>query len=322
MELIVGQVSIPANAVFDILFGDESQKETWAIIVKESRVPRAFTALLAGAGLAVSGLLMQTYFRNPLAGPSVLGITSGASLGVALLLLIAGGTSAVFQATGFGGSVGLAMAAGLGAMAVLAIILAVAPRMNMATLLIFGLMIGYITSSSIIVLQRGASQGALQSFVFWGMGSFAGTTGVSLKVLSAVTITGLLACLAILKHLNPMLLGKDYAAGLGVPVKKTGLAMLLVTGVITGVITAFCGPIAFLGLAVPHLARGLFGTSNHLVVLPATVLLGTVLGLGCDLITRIPLGDQAIPLNAVTSIVGAPIVLWVILKNRSIGAWV
>ena len=314
LEIMLGQVEIPASDILPILFSGEGDKESWITIVRQSRLPRAITGILAGGGLAMAGLFMQNYFRNPLAGPSVLGLSSGASLGVALVVLFGGSLA--------GGLFTTPLAAGIGASAVLIIILLVARKMSVATLLIFGLMIGYITSSFIIFLERGATAEALQTFVFWGMGSFGDTTGSSLLILSCVVLAGFICALLILKYLNAMMLGREYAQSMGVPVNWVAIAMLGIAGVVTGVITAFCGPIAFLGLAVPHLARGIFSSSNHRILFPAVVLIGATLGMACDLLSRGVILNFVVPLNAVASLVGVPIVLWVILRNRRLGAWV
>lgn len=322
-ELILGSVHVPFSQVWAILCGGEGDKASYSTIVLDSRLPRTLTGILAGAGLAMSGLLMQTYFRNPLAGPSVLGISSGASLGVALLVMLAGGTGVLYKLAGIGGYLAVALAAGLGAFAALALILWVARRMSSAvTLLIFGLMLGYLTSAIIIVLQKGATQGSLQAFVFWGMGSFANTIGTGLAVLSSAVGIGLLTVLTFARSLNAMLLGRDYATSMGVNVKRVEVLLLLSTGLLAGVVTAFCGPIAFLGLAVPHLARGVMKSSDHLWLIPSVLLVGMALALGCDLISRVPLAHGHIPLNAVTSIVGAPIILWIIVRNKRLGEMV
>jgi len=323
MEMAMGSVRIPISDVWSVLLGEEGAKSSFKTIILDSRLPRFVTALLAGAGLAMSGLLMQTYFRNPLAGPSVLGISSGASLGVSLLVLLAGGVGIMYKLAGFGGHLAVALAAGTGAFVALALIIWVARRMRSAvTLLIFGLMLGYITSAIIIILQKGATPGALQAFVFWGMGSFSNTIGTSLTILAASVGAGLLIVLSYAKSLNALLLGGEYATSMGVNVRKVEILLLLSTGLLAGVVTAFCGPIAFLGLAVPHLARGILKSSNHLWLLPSVVLVGIALAIGCDLLSRIPLDNGHVPLNAVTSIVGAPIILWIILRNKRLGEMV
>lgn len=323
LELALGSVRIPVADVLGVLTGSDGSQASFRTIILDSRLPRMLTAILAGSGLAMSGLLMQTYFRNPLAGPSVLGISSGASLGVSLLVLMAGGVGFMYKFAGVGGNLAVAVAAGLGAFGSLALIIWVARRMRSAvTLLIFGLMLGYITSAVIIVLQKGATPGALQAFVFWGMGSFSNTIGTSLTILGIAVGAGLSIVLGFTRSLNAMLLGSEYASSMGVNVRRVEILILLSTGLLAGVVTAFCGPVAFLGLAVPHLARGIMKSSNHLLLLPSVVLVGMTLALGCDLLSRIPLSNGYLPLNAVTSIVGAPIILWIILRNKRLGEMV
>jgi iron complex transport system permease protein len=320
LELVVGTVHIPLSDVWSILTGEVAERESWATIIFDSRIPRALAALAGGGGLAISGLLMQTYFRNALAGPSVLGLSSGASLGVALVVLVAGGSVSIHSLTGIGSALTVALAAMIGAGSILILIMAVARRFHNATsLLIFGLMIGYITSAVVAALQFGASKESLQIFVLWGLGSFADVHGWALYVLLFTVTAGLILTLLILKHLNPLLMGEQTAQSMGVPVRKVSTLMLLITGILAGSVTAFCGPIAFLGLAVPHLARGLVSSANHGILLPATVLLGGGLGLICDLLTRVPFFGHALPLNAITCLVGAPVVIWIVLRNQRMG---
>jgi iron complex transport system permease protein len=320
LEIALGRVQIPLGDVLSILFGSEGERPTWNSVIWASRVPRALTAFLAGSGLALSGLLMQTYFRNPLAGPSVLGITSGASLAVAFLVLFSGGMAS-FQATvGISGPLAIAVAAFAGSMFLLFMIMLVAKRLSdPVSLLIFGMMTGYVVSALVSVLQFGSGKEALRTFVLWGMGSFADLLGSQLTILTVGVLGGFALLIPVARHLNVILLGDDQAASIGVPVKRVRLLTLLSTGLLTGTITAFCGPIAFLGLAVPHLARGMFKTSNHKVLLWVTPILGGGLGLLCDLISRMPWTQGGLPLNAVTCMVGAPVVMWVIFRNRRLG---
>jgi iron complex transport system permease protein len=320
LEIILGTVSIPPGDAIAILFGAESDHPSWEAIIRLSRLPRALTAILAGSGLALGGLLMQTFFRNPLAGPSVLGITSGSSLGVALFVLATGSMAEFVNVTGIGGSLSIAAAAWVGAMIILLLILGVSNRLSEpVTLVVFRLMIGYIVSAAVTVLQFESGKDALRVFVLWGMGSFEGLGSAELGLLALGTGLGLIISIVMIKHLNIMLLGEDEARSLGVPFMRIRIWMIIATGVLAGTVTAFCGPVAFLGLAVPHLARGLFKTSDHKIIVPGVLLVGCSLGLLCDLLSRMPWTQGGIPLNAVTGIIGAPVVIWVILKNRRLG---
>ncbi|MFZ6051259.1 iron chelate uptake ABC transporter family permease subunit [Halocola ammonii] len=313
LELVAGSVHIPLETVFETLFGSESVDQRWQVIIFDSRMTRVCTAALAGSSLAVSGLLMQTFFSNPLAGPSVLGITSGSSLGVALLVLAGGG--ALF---GFSYHLSIALAAIAGAFLILIGVMLVAQKLrDNVSLLIFGLMAGYLTSAIVTVLQSRTTKEALQVFVHWGFGTFSTTSWSEIGFFAICVLLGLLLVLTLLKSLNAWMLGEDYAETLGVSVRKTRILILVATGILTGVTTAFCGPIAFLGLAVPHLVRGLFHSADHKILIPGVILTGMVLGLGCDWISRMPWSESSLPLNAVTSLVGAPVVIWIIfMRNR------
>ena len=309
LEIFIGSVPIAAADIWSVIIG-ESENKIHQIIVLESRVPRALTALFAGGGLALSGLLMQRFFHNPLAGPSVLGITSGSSFGVALVVLVTG--SAVLS------QVSIAVAAFIGAMAVLLLILVASKRIaSSVTLLVLGLMIGYMVSAGVTVLQFGATKEALRSFVFWGMGSFSDLKTTEVLILGGTVLVGSSVIFMNTRKLDLFSLGNEYAYSMGLDVKKFRFVLLLVTGVLTGMVTAFCGPIAFIGLAVPHLARGLWQNGKHAVLVPAVVLSGSVIGMTCDLILRLPIG-QSLPLNAVTSLFGAPVVIYILLKGRKV----
>lgn len=311
-HLWLGSVPIPAGQVLGALFG-EGADAGYALIVRAVRLPQAFTAVLAGSGLAACGLLMQTLFRNPLAGPSVLGISSGASLGIAILML----AQPVLVLVPIPQDAALIVAALAGAMVVLVLILLADRRVgDGVTLLIIGLMIGYLCSALISVLQVASPAAALKGFVLWGMGSFAGVGMERLPWLAVPSVLGIAAALLLVKPLNALLLGEDQAATLGVPVVRTRRHIMWVTGIMAGTITAFCGPIAFLGLATPHVARGLFRSSDHTVLMPATILCGAVLALACDLLARLPGSEASLPLNAVTSLLGAPVVAWVLLSGK------
>lgn len=323
LETMLGPVNIPLVEVVDIIQGQEPEKPQWTSIVMHSRIPRALTALVAGAMLAWSGVLMQTLFRNALAGPSVLGITSGASLGVAIMTMLAGALGWFAQSTGVRADLAVVIAAMIGAFSILGLVLLVSSRLkDPVTLLIFGLMIGYITSALVSILQFEASSESLRSFVMWGMGTFAKVRGLNLWVLAGLGSIGLFTSIFLIQSLNLLLLGESYASSMGVRVKRLRLLIIILTGLMAGSVTAYCGPIAFLGLAIPHLARGLFKTSDHRVLLPAVILLGAFVGMFCDLVSRGAFGGDGLPLNAVTSILGAPVVIYVIFKRRNLQSYI
>lgn len=317
-NLLLGSIRIPAHAVYEILTGGEAEKASWSFIIWESRVPQCITALLCGAGLAVAGLMLQTVFNNPLADPSILGISSGASLGVALVMLAGGSmiSAGVFSLSGF-----LAVMAGafLGAFAIMGIILLLATliRSNIM-LLIAGIMIGYASSSAISLLNFFASAEGVHSYMVWGMGNFGGVSLQQLPWFSAFTLAGISIAILLTKPLNALLLGTRYAENLGVNIKRTRNLLLIATGLLTAITTAFCGPISFIGLAVPHITRLLLGTSNHNILLPATLLTGSAVALLCNLLCILPGDAGIIPLNAVTPILGAPIIIYVIINQRKI----
>lgn len=316
LNLLIGSVSIPAKAVIQILAGDDSLKPSWQFIVLESRLPQAITAMLCGGALAVSGLMLQTAFRNPLAGPSVFGINSGAGLGVALVMLLMGGGLSVgsLQVSGFAA---VLIAAFIGAMAVMALIFFFSTLVrNNVMLLIVGIMIGYITNSAISLLNFFATDEGVKSYMVWGMGSFGGVSMANMPVFAGVTLIGLFGALLLIKPLNALLLGDRYAENLGVNILRVRNWLLVVTGLLTAVTTAFCGPVAFIGLAVPHIARLLLTTDNHRVLLPATILCGAVVALICNLICFLPGESGVIPLNAVTPLIGAPVIIYVIARKR------
>lgn len=316
LNLLLGSVSIPANDVMAILLGDQTAKESWQFIVLQSRLPQAITATFCGAALAVSGLLLQTAFRNPLAGPSVFGINSGAGLGVALVMLFFGGGLSVgsLQLSGFAA---ILLAAFIGAMAVMAIIFFFSTLVhNNVMLLIIGIMIGYISNSAISLLNFFATDEGVKSYMVWGMGSFSGVSMVNMPVFVTVTLMGLLGALLLIKPLNALMLGDRYAENLGVDILNVRNWLLIVTGMLTAITTAFCGPVAFIGLAVPHIARLLLTTDNHRQLLPATLLCGAVVALVCNLLCYLPGEGGVIPLNAVTPLIGAPVIIYVIARNK------
>ena len=317
-NLWMGSVEIPAEAVGNILLGWEVDNEAWAFIVRESRVPLCVTALLSGAALSVSGLMLQTAFGNPLADPSILGISSGASLGVALVMLAGGGTVAA-GAFSFSGFFAAVLGALAGALVVMGLILFLSTliRSNVM-LLIAGIMVGYIVSSAISLLNFFATAEGVHSYMIWGMGNFGGVSSDRLPWFSAVVAGGLLWAVLLVKPLNALLLGERYAENLGVNVRWVRGQLLGVTGLLTAVVTAFCGPVAFIGLAVPHVARLLLGTSNHNALLPVTMLCGAAVALLCNLLCILPGEWGMIPLNAVTPVLGAPVIVYVIVRQRRI----
>ena len=316
LNLLMGSVSIPAKAVMQILAGDDSLKPSWQFIILESRLPQAITAMLCGGALAVSGLMLQTAFRNPLAGPSVFGINSGAGLGVALVMLLLGGGLSVgsLQLSGFAA---ILVAAFIGAMAVMALIFFFSTLVrNNVMLLIIGIMIGYISNSAISLLNFFATDEGVKSYMVWGMGSFGGVSMANMPVFVSVSIIGLVGALLLIKPLNALMLGDRYAENLGVSILKVRNWLLIVTGLLTAITTAFCGPVAFIGLAVPHISRLLLTTDNHRQLLPATMLCGAVVALVCNIICFLPGESGVIPLNAVTPLLGAPVIIYVIARRR------
>lgn len=317
LNLFVGSVQIPADEIWRILMGGEPQKASWGFIVLQSRLPQAITALLCGSALAVSGLMLQTAFKNPLAGPSILGINSGASLGVALVMLAFGGsvTAGTLTLSGF---MAVLIAAFIGSMVVMGLILffSTIVRSNVM-LLIIGIMIGYITSSAISLLNFFATEQGVQSYMVWGLGNFGGVSMKQMPSFALVTLLGLLGSVLLIKPLNALLLGERYAENLGINIQRVRTWLLVITGLLTAITTAFCGPIAFIGLAVPHMARLILGTENHRSLLPVTILMGGVVALLCNLICVLPGENGIIPLNAVTPIVGAPVIIYVIISQRN-----
>lgn len=311
ISLVHGSVDIPLTNVYAILCGDDGQRESWKYIVVENRLPQMLTALLAGGALAVSGLLLQTVFRNPLAAPDIFGITSGASLAVALLALAPGVAASLALS-----SLSYVAAAFVGAIAVTATIWSIGKMLrNNVMLIIIGVMIGYLSYSAITLLNFFATKEGVKNFAVWGMGNFGNVSMEQMPVFASLAILGSLSTLLLVKPLNAMLLGERYAENLGVNVQRTRNVLILITGLLTAVVTAFCGPIAFVALAVPHIARLLLRTSDHRHLLPITILMGSVVALFCNVLTTLP-GDLGIlPLNAVTPIIGAPVIIYVIIKR-------
>jgi len=318
INISLGSVIIPLKQIFLSLLDGHVEKESWKSIVLNYRLPKAITAIIVGSGLSISGLLMQTLFRNPLAGPFVLGISSGASLGVAILILGASFLGANITAYAFT-SWGQAVAASVGAFLVLsAVMLAAVKVRNTMSILIIGLMFGSLTAAVISVLAYFSSANQLQQYLFWSFGSLG---NLSWKEILALTITfsiGVLLVIFIIKPLNSLLLGENYAKSMGVNVKRTRNLTLISTSLLTGVITAFSGPIAFIGLAVPHLTKLLFSTSNHKILLPAVAISGAIIMLICDSIAQLPNSEYTLPINAITSLFGAPIIIWLLIRKRKI----
>ena len=315
LNLVMGSIRIPVADVVGALTGDETVKASWRYIVLESRLPQAITAMLCGGALAVSGLMLQTAFRNPLAGPSIFGINSGAGLGVALVMLLLGGSISAGSVS-LSGFVAILIAAFIGAMAVMALIFFFSGLVrNHVMLLIIGIMIGYISNSAISLLNFFATDEGVKSYMVWGMGSFGGVSMKTMPVFATITVAGLIGSLLLIKPLNALMLGDRYAENLGFSIRRIRNWLLVVTGVLTAITTAFCGPVAFIGLAVPHIARLLLTTDNHRTLLPATMLCGAVIALICNIICFLPGESGVIPLNAVTPIMGAPVIIYVIARK-------
>ena len=315
MSLIVGSVRIPLADVCDILFDKFDGKESWKYIIMENRLPQALTAMLCGASLAVCGLMLQTAFRNPLAGPDVFGISSGAGLGVAIVMLFLGGSvsTTMFTVSGF---LAILTSAFIGAIVVTMIILFLSTMVrNSVLLLIVGLMVGYVSSSAVALLNFFASEEGVKSYMVWGMGNFGGVSMNHMLLFALLCLVGIIASIFLIKPLNIMLLGTQYAESLGINIRQIRNLLLVTVGLLTAVTTAFCGPVSFLGLAIPHMTRLLLHTENHQILLPCTILCGAMIALLCNLICYLPGDGGIIPLNAVTPLLGAPIIIYVIVKR-------
>ncbi|MBQ8450540.1 MAG: iron ABC transporter permease [Bacteroidaceae bacterium] len=318
-NLLWGAVEIPLGKVISILTGGEGEPG-WRLIVLESRLPQAVTAMFAGMALSAAGLMLQTLFNNPLAGPEVFGINSGAGLGVAIVMLLLNGTLAS-GGLSFGGYAAILSGAFIGALAVIAILLLLSMWLrNNIYLLIAGLAVSYLTSSVITLLNYFSTAEGVHSYLIWGMGSFGGVSTAQLPLFATLLIVTLTASLLMVKPLNALLLGDAYAANLGVKTKSARGVLLALTGILTAGVTAFCGPIAFIGLAVPHIARLFLSTNNHIFLLPATILWGGATALLCNLLCQLPGSSGLLPLGAVTPIIGAPVILYVVIKRRGISA--
>ena len=316
LNLTTGSVQIPLADVLDILYGRFTGKESWEYIILENRLPQTLTAILCGASLSVCGLMLQTAFRNPLAGPDVFGISSGAGLGVALVMLLLGGTvsTSIFTVSGF---LAILTAAFVGAIAATALILFLSTLVrNSVLLLIVGIMVGYVSSSAVSLLNFFASEEGVKSYMVWGMGNFGGVSMNHIPLFSILCLIGIIASFLLVKPLNILLLGPQYAESLGISTRQIRNILLVVVGQLTAITTAFCGPISFIGLAIPHIARLLFRTENHQILLPGTVLSGAVIALLCNFICYLPGESGIIPLNAVTPLIGAPVIIYVIIQRR------
>ena len=325
LNLIMGSVSIPLSATLHVIFPflhDEVTSNlltihpSWEYIIMESRLPQALTALLTGAALSACGLLLQTAFRNPLAGPGIFGISSGAGLGVALVMLLLGGsvTTAAFSVSGF---LAILLAAFVGAMLITLLLFFFSSMVRSSILLlIIGIMVGYVANSIISILNFYATEEGVKSYLVWGLGNFGGVSMAQMPLFASIVLLGLLTALLMMKPLNALLLGEQYAENLGINVQRTRNFLLIITGLLMAITTAFCGPIAFIGLAVPHIARLLLNTDNHLSLLPATMMTGSAVALLCNLLCILPGELGILPLNAVTPLLGAPIIIYVIMKNK------
>lgn len=315
LDVALGSVHIPLKDVIKVLFTPDAGNDTWIYIIEKIRLPKALTAIIVGCGLSVSGLQMQTLFRNPLAGPSVLGITAGASLGVALVMLSAGSITSLYtiKELGISGSWLIIVASSLGAALIMIVIVSISSSLkDNVIVLIVGVMIGNITLSVISIWQYFSSPELIKDYLLWTFGSLGGVTGGQLLILAVVVFAGLLISFLSSKLLDALLLGDNYAKSMGLTVKRARILIIGSTSILAGGITAFCGPIGFIGIAVPHLARALFNTSNHRILIPACCLIGTVLMLICDIVAQLPGSQTVLPINVITALVGSPVVIWII----------
>lgn len=315
INISLGSVAVPLKSIFASLFGTV-ENTNYQVIITGFRLPKAITAILVGSGLGVSGLLMQTLFRNPLAGPFVLGISSGASLGVALVIL-GSGLFGGFFATALVSKWSIVIASSLGSFLVLLAVLAVSSKIrDTMAILIIGLMFGSITAAVVSVLSYFSSAEQLQQYIFWGFGSLSNLSWDELFIFFIIYAFGTILSILSIKGLNSLLLGDNYAKSLGLNLKQSRFVIIVATSLIAGTITAFAGPIAFIGLAIPHLTRQIFKTSNHKILLPAVFLFGAIVMLICDSISQVPTSDYTLPINAITALVGAPVVIWLLVRQR------
>ncbi len=319
LNLILGTIAIPVDAVCDILMGGDGGSQVWENIIYKSRMPQTITAIVAGAGLSISGLQMQTVFRNPLAGPSELGVSSGASLGVAFIILLSGRIAGgALSGMGIFGEVAVTTAAIVGSLAVMSIILTISQYVRgNVTLLIIGVMIGYIATAIIGVLKFFSTDEDVHGYVIWGLGSFSKVSGGNLTPFVTMMAILIPTSFLLIKSLNLMLLGDGYASSLGLNIRQARRWVIISACAITAIVTAYCGPIVFLGLAVPHLCRTIFATSDHRVLMPAVTLMGALLAMACNLVARMPGFEGALPINSVTALIGAPVVIYVLFERHT-----
>jgi len=323
LDLLLGSVKIPISEVFGSLFGANSVNEAWSSIILKIRLPRAITAILAGAALSIGGLQMQTLFRNPLAGPSILGVTAGSSLGVAAVMLAAGSATTAFtiRQLGLGGSWLIIIAATIGAALVLLLILAISFKIrDNVVMLIVGIMVANITIAVVSIWQYFSNPEQMQEYILWTFGSLGGVTKDQLGALSLIVGIGIISTFFLSKTLNVLLLGEDYAQSMGLNIRRSRILIIIVTSLLAGSITGFCGPIGFVGIAVPHLTRSFLNTSDHRALVPNCVLIGASLMLLCDIISQVPGSQTVLPINAITAMIGSPIVIWIIVKRRNLKA--
>jgi len=319
LNLTVGSVPIPIQEVIRILLGHSASQPTWATIILDFRLPKSFTALLAGSALAIAGLQMQTLFRNPLAEPYILGISSGASLGAALVILLTGGGGVHFLAKlGFLGDAGIILAAALGALTVFVCVTLLARQVHTITLLVLGVLVGYLVNALVSILINFSLPEQVQAYLSWTFGSFGGVTWTQLTLFAPVILIGVLLAVGSIKSLNGLLLGETYARSLGISPRKARWSIILGASLLAGTVTAFCGLIGFIGIAVPHLARSLLRSSDHREVLPACAILGGAAALFADMLSQLPGGTAILPLNSVTALIGAPVIIWFLLKQRNL----
>ncbi len=321
LDIASGPVKIPVGEVFRMLFTSHAGNSTWQFIIGQIRIPKAVTAVLAGCGLSVGGLQMQTLFRNPLAEPSVLGITAGASLGVATVMLAGGGTATLYaiKEMGFSGSWLVTGAACIGAALVMGVVLILSTRLNNnVIMLIIGIMIGSITLSIVSIWQYFSEPELVKDYLLWTFGSLGGVTGGQLYILATVVVLALIMAFLSSKMLDALLLGENYARSMGLTVQRARVIIICSTSLLAGSITAFCGPIGFIGIAVPHIARLLFNTSSHRILIPGCCLVGTLLMLLCDVISQLPGSQTVLPINIITALVGAPIVIYLLIRTNNI----
>ena len=315
INISLGSISIPIQEVLSSLLGS-SDNPTWDIIISDFRLPKAITAILVGSGLGISGLLMQTLFRNPLAGPFVLGISSGASLGVAVIILGSGVFGGILAGV-LGSKWSIVIASSIGSFFVLMAVLTISNKVrDTMAILIIGLMLGSITASVVSVLSYFSSAEQLQQYIFWGFGSLSNLSWNDILIFIILYTIGLFLCIFSIKGLNSLLLGENYALSLGLDLKKSRFIIIIATSLLAGTITAFAGPIAFIGLAIPHLTRLVFRTTNHKILVPAVALFGAVLMLICDSIAQVPYSNYTLPINAITALIGAPVVIWLLVRQR------